>query len=244
MILRTICTSLIVLFASPANSQDTFTPAQKKQMGEIIREYLLKNPSIISEAAAELEKRREANERASREKAIAANKRALERGQGDPIGGNPEGTISVVEFFDYNCPFCRKAKPVVQNLLRDDKRVRYVFKEFPILSETSRTAAKVALAVWKLAPEKYWSLHNDLMKSNVRVNDARIRKAVEAVGLQWDKVVTASKSKDIAATIANNLALAQSLNINGTPTFVIGTQVFPGLVPLTTLKSAVGAVAK
>ncbi len=243
MIVRAIIASLIVLFATPAISQDTFTPAQEKRIGEIIRAYLLKNPGVISEVVAELEKRRVADERATREKAIMENKRALERAEGDPIGGNADGTITVVEFFDYNCPYCRKAKPVVQRLLRDDKRIRYVFKEFPILSESSRTAAKVALAVWKIAPDKYWSLHNDLMKSNGRVNDARIRKAVEAAGLRWDEVLTASKSSDIESKIANNLALAQALNINGTPTFVIGSRVFPGLVPLTTLKSAVGAVA-
>lgn len=244
MFLRAICASLIVLIANTAIAQERFTPSQQEQIGEIIREYLLKNPEVISEAAAELEKRRVANEQASREKAIKQNKRALERGKGDPVGGNPEGEITVVEFFDYNCPFCRKAKPVVQRLLRDDKRIRYVFKEFPILSETSRTAARVALAVWKLAPEKYWSLHNGLMKANGRVTDAGIQKAVAAVGLKWDEVIKASESKDIEATIANNLALAQALNINGTPTFVVGTEVFPGLVPLTTLKAAVGKLAQ
>ncbi|MGI9524375.1 MAG: DsbA family protein, partial [Hyphomicrobiaceae bacterium] len=113
------------------------------------------------------------------------------------------------------------------------------FKEFPILSETSKLAARVALAVWKLAPDKYVALHNDLMKSNGRVNERRIRKVVESAGLQWDKVLNASKAPDIEAKISDNLALAQKLNINGTPTFIIGEKIFPGLVSLTTMKSAV-----
>ena len=243
MILRAICGCLIVVFAIPALAQDNFTKAQEKRIHELVREYLLKNPQVISEAAAELQKRREAEERASSERAIKENKRALERAKGDPIGGNPEGSITVVEFFDYNCPYCRKAKPVIQRLLRDDKRIRYVFKEFPILSETSRTAAQVALAVWKLAPEKYASLHEDLMTLKGRVTDADTQKAVEDVGLQWETVFTLSKSKDIAAKIDANLALGRELRINGTPTFVIGSDLLPGLVPLQRLKAAVAAAA-
>ena len=244
MIVRSILVFLIVLFATAAKSDDAFTPAQEKRIGELIRSYLLKNPEVMSEVAAELEKRRAVAERTAREVAIKENKFALQQAKGDPVGGNPDGTVTVVEFFDYNCPYCRKAKPVVEELLRDDKRIRYVFKEFPILSEASRTAAKVALAVWKLSPDKYGALHKDLMKTNGRVTDARVREAIQAIGLSWDEVSSALKSKDIDAKITNNIALAQALNINGTPTFVIGNQVFPGLVSLTTLKDAVEEVAK
>lgn len=244
MLRRLTLTLLFCLATLPASAQGTFSEAQRKEIGEIVRSYLLKNPNVMAEVAQELQRREEATRLAAAQKAISDNKKKLEKAAGDPIGGNAEGSITVVEFFDYNCPYCRKAKPVVKRLLRDDKRIRYVFKEMPILAETSRTAARVALAVWKLHPEKYWSVHNSLMKSNGRVNDKRIREVVEDAGLAWDQILGASKSKDIETTITDNLALAQALNINGTPTFVIGDKIFPGLVPLGQLKSAVGAVAK
>lgn len=215
---------------------------QKSQMEEVIKEYLLKNPEIIRDALQELQKKEQEAQLAEKKKLIKGKMKELTELKDDPFIGKKDGKVTVVEFFDYNCPYCRRAKPVVAKLLEEDKRVRYVFKEFPILSETSRQAAEVALAVWKVSPDKYKDFHWGLMLANKRVDEALIKEQVAKLGMKWDEIVKVSKSDEIKNKIEANIKLAQELGIDGTPSFVVGEEFFPGLVPLEELKRAVNVV--
>lgn len=242
--IRVILLAVTLALTGSASSwaQNSFNDAQKQDIGKIVREYLLSNPEVLAEAMQVLQQREEAKQAEAARAAIDVNRNDLIADKRDPIGGNPNGAITVVEFFDYNCPYCRRAKPVVAELLKSDNRIRYVFKELPILSPSSRVAARVALAVWQSHPDKYWNIHNQLMKTRGQVSNARLVKVIEAEGLDWRKIEALSKSPAVDKHIEHGIALAGKLGINGTPSFVIGNQIFPGLVPLEALKAAVERV--
>ncbi len=227
---------------SIALASGEFSKEQKSQMEKVIKDYLMKNPEIIRDALQELQRKEQEAQLAEKKKLIKDKIKELTEQKGDPYIGKKDGKVTVVEFFDYNCPYCRRAKPVVAKLLEEDKRVRYVFKEFPILSESSRQAAEVALAVWKVSPDKYRDFHWGLMLANKRVDEALIKEQISKLGLKWDEIVKVSKSDEIKTNIENNIKLAQDLGIDGTPSFIVGEEFFPGLVPLQELKRAINVV--
>lgn len=233
-----------VVFASTAAAQESFTQNQEDKIREIVRQYLLSNPEVIRDALISLQAREQAEQRIALTKNLEAQQAKLTRSSDDPVGGNADGTITVVEFFDYNCPYCRRAKPEVRKLLNNDKRVRYVFKEFPVLSETSVVAARIALAVWKTSPEKYFDFHNELMNIKARVSEATIRAALNAAGLDWETVRARAGQPDIENQLQRTTILADSLQISGTPTFVIGREIIPGFVTYDKLQDAVDRAAR
>ena len=211
-------------------------------MRDLIRQHLIEHPEILSEAFEALQAQQESAEAQARAQALSELGDVLRQAPHDPIGGNPDGPVTVVEFFDYNCPFCRQVKPEVAELLRADQSIRRVFKEFPILSASSAQAARVALAVWHLAPDRYWDVHNALMSHDGTLTEEQIRTAVTGAGLDWETIVARGAADDIAATIRQNLQIAQRLQINGTPTFVIGDRIIPGFVEADELARAVAAI--
>lgn len=221
---------------------DTLTEAERAEVRDLIRQHLIENPEILAEAFEALQARQQSAEAEAQAEALSELGDALRRTEGDPIGGNPYGTVTVVEFFDYNCPFCRQVKPEVAELLRNDDGIRYVFKEFPILSASSAQAARVALAVWHLAPERYWDVHTALMGHDGTLTEDQIRAAVTDAGLDWQEIVARGDADDVTATIRRNLEIAQRLQISGTPTFVIGERIIPGFVNADALAAAVAAV--
>ncbi len=221
-----------------------FSKDQQKRIGEIVREYLVANPEVLRDALIALQQREAEAEQNAKKDLIKNNMSALVKDSQDPVGGNAGGKVTVVEFFDYNCPYCRRAKPIVGRLLNEDKRVRYVYKEYPILSKTSGLAARVALAVWKQNPDKYESLHKGMMKPGERLTEEIIKRRVREQGLDWNRVKQRADQPDISAQVEKNISLARKLGINGTPSFVIGEQFFPGLVPLEDLKRAVDVTCR
>ncbi len=221
---------------------ETITEAERAEVRDLIRQHLVENPEILAEAFEALQARQQSVEAEARAKTLSELDDALRRTEGDPIGGNPDGTVTVAEFFDYNCPFCRQVKPEVAELLRNDDGIRYVFKEFPILSASSAQAARVALAVWLLAPDPYWDVHTALMSHDGTLTEDQIRAAVTDAGLDWQEIVARGDADDVTATIRRNLGIAQRLQINGTPTFVIGERIIPGVVDADELAAAVAAI--
>ena len=147
----------------------------------------------------------------------------------DPVTGNPQGTLTVVEFVDYNCGYCKRSAPLIQELLKKDKEIRYIYKEFPILSDTSVYASKAALAVNALEPAKYEAFHNALMAhpGALKSNDD-VMNVAKKQGLDWSKIVAKINDPAIDKKIATNHAIAQTLNITGTPAFIIGDQLLRG----------------
>jgi protein-disulfide isomerase len=212
----------------------------KEQIEAIVRDYIKAHPEIVVEAlqAAE-QQRREAMRQQARQN-IAARRDELLRDSESPVAGNPSGDVTIVEFFDYACPHCKNVNPTVKQLLQDDAQVRVVFKELPILGESSVTAARAALAA--RAQNKYLPFHDALMAVKERLTDAVIFRAAQQVGLDVDQLKKDMTAPAIEAVIRKNHALAEALAITGTPAFVIGDDVAPGAVPLPRLKQMIARV--
>ncbi|WP_075223101.1 DsbA family protein [Acuticoccus yangtzensis] len=222
-------------------SADGLSAGEKDEVRALIRDHLLENPEILADAFEALQAKQRAADEEAVKGALADLGETLRNAGDDPVGGNPDGTITVVEFFDYNCPYCRKVKPEVVELLENDERIRYVFKEFPILSASSAQAARAALGVWASAPDKYWDVHQALMGHEGTLTEAQIQAAIEGAGLDWSEIVARGDADDITAKIRETMQVAGRLNINGTPSFVIGNEVIPGFVDAKQLEAAVAA---
>ena len=207
---------------------------------EIVREYLIEHPEIIEQAFGVLRERREIERRAQARAAIAQNGEALHAHPMSPVSGDPEGDVTVVEFFDYRCPHCKRALEPVMALLAQDERVRVVWKEFPILGPVSRFAARAAMAAHR--QERYHELHVALMRWPGELNETGIVKIAAAVGLDVERLRRDMEDPAIAAYLDETARLAQTLGIEGTPAFVIGDTLVPGAVDGAALAEIVATI--
>jgi len=217
---------------------------QKKDVEKVIGDYLRKNPEIIVEAIRLLQEKEKAEKNNRIQANLVAYEQQIKNDPTSPIGGNPKGDVTVVEFFDYQCSYCKKVFPTIQRLLKDDQNIRYVFKEFPILSPASETAARAALVAWKFEKEKYFEFHRLLIESRGGLSDARIFNLAAKAGLDVARIKKNLKTAEIDAIISANRDLAGKIGINGTPGFVIGDQIIPGAVDLATLKHLITQARK
>jgi protein-disulfide isomerase len=224
---------------SPA-SAETFNDAQKAEMGEIIRGYLMEHPEILREMAAKLEANDKLAEENQRGKALLTFKNDIFKTAADPTIGNPKGDVTVVEFMDYNCGWCKKSMSEVSTLLKADTNLKVVFKEFPIFGEHSEYAARAALAAQNQG--KYWELHQALFSQEGQVTTDIVNQLAEGLGLDMTKLKTDIESPEIGVRIAANMQLGKDLAINGTPAFIIDDKVYGGYLPLDGMNDAVTAV--
>jgi protein-disulfide isomerase len=225
------CVAVAILLgvAAPAYADEPAEAAELpvEQIEKIVREYLLREPEVIYQALEELQ-RRQAEAAAARQlAAIAANEGKLLNDPTSPVGGNPDGDVTLVEFFDYRCAYCRRVVSSMRALLDEDRGLRVVFKELPVLGPDSVRAARAALASRKQA--RYVAFHFALMTSD-DLSLAGIRAAARAVGLDPDRLEADMAAPEVLAAIEANYALANELGIEGTPAFVIGDQLIPGAV--------------
>ena len=212
---------------------------QRRDVENLIRDYLLNNPEVILESVRAYQAKREVQAEQSARAALAANRGQLDGDPMTPQAGNPKGDVTIVEFFDYNCGYCKRMIPALQELLATDKQVRYVFKEYPILRPDSETAARAALAVWKLAPDKYLPFHVALMSGRGELSEERIFKAAEPLGIDRAKLRATMDDPAVRDALRRNHELAQILNINGTPAFIVGDQLQPGAVDVAGLREMI-----
>jgi protein-disulfide isomerase len=231
-----VCAAMAVALAlaggAEAESEGSDAGLPVEQVEKIVREYLMREPEIIYQALEELQ-RRQAEATAERQRAaVAANRAQLVDRPDDPIAGNPDGNVTLVEFFDYQCQYCRRVVPALQALLNEDQNLKVVFKEFPILGEASVTAARAALAA--RAQERYLPFHLALMSARDLSLDG-IMAVAERVGLDTERLATDMQSPEIEAQLQANLELARELGIEGTPAFVVGDELIPGAVEKTRL---------
>lgn len=217
-----------------------FTDKQREEIGTIVREYLLQNPDVLMEVSQELERRQQLAEAEQRKAALTTNAAEIFRSEADLVAGNPQGSVTMVEFFDYNCAWCKKGVPEVLKLLETDKDLRFVLKEFPIFGEDSEYAARAALA--SQAQGKYWPFHLAMLRHEGKVTKETVDEIAAAQGLDMAKLKADMDTPAIADTIARNQALARTLAINGTPAFVIDATVIPGYLPHDGLLAAVKQV--
>ena len=204
------------------------TTAPADAFEQRVRNYLLEHPEVLVEALQRYQQQQQIDAAGQDRAAIAAHRDALLSDEAAPVGGNPEGDVTLVEFFDYNCPYCRRVAPAVLEAEQKDPQLRVVYKEFPILGPNSDYAARAALAAHRQSQEKYIELHKALMASSGVVDEARVLEAATSVGLDLGRLKVDMEDPAIAEAIAGNLALAEALRITGTPGFVIGDIVFRG----------------
>lgn len=207
-----------------------------------VRAYLLKNPEVIMEALQILQQRQRAAEAENLKRTIAERSDDILNDPAAPVGGNPSGDVTVVEFFDYNCPYCRRVAPTVTELEQADPDLRLVYKEFPILGPGSQFAARAALASRRQG--KYVAFHHALMQATEQVTEETVMEVARAVGLDLEQLRADMQEPAIQQAIARNLQLADALGITGTPSFIIGEEVVPGAVDLRTLQSLIARVRR
>jgi protein-disulfide isomerase len=218
-------------------------PSEQRQAIEgIIHDYLLNNPDVLIEAlrSAEEKVNREADAKAT----TILSDRASEvfDNPATPVGGNPKGNVTIVEFFDYRCPYCKQVLPALQALLKEDHGLRFVYKEFPVLGPASVTAAHAALAAQRQG--KYEAFHTSMMAAKGQITEDTIYKVAGSVGLDVDRLKQDMAAPEIEQELKANLALAEALNIRGTPGFIIGKKIVPGALDLDALKDMIAEARK
>ena len=224
--------SAITLASNQAKPKGASTPTlfaqnfDKKQIEKIIKEYLIANPEVLEEAIRALQAQRKARRQTAAQASIRNNWKQIYEDPEDPVGGNPNGDVTIVEFFDYRCGYCKRVAPVVEKALAKDKKIRIVYKEFPVLGPNSVLAARAALA--SRAQGKYLAFHKALMYAKISYDEASIMKIATSVGIDTARLKKDMRALGIQAQITKIRALARSLGIRGTPAFVIGEQLFPG----------------
>lgn len=248
---RFVLLSFAMLVVAQANGKSEevrspFSVEQRHGIEEIVREYLLKNPEVVRDAIAELERRTEQLQKASQAKMLEQYRDQLVSSRGSTVIGNPKGSVSIVAFFDYNCPYCRASVDDIQKLIDGNPELRVVMRELPILGRDSTDASRVALAVARQTGDltlraRYYTV---LMKSKGQVNGSLALSTATGLGLDGPKIKNDLRSAEIDAILRDNLATAEALGITGTPAFVIGDEIIVGAVGPDRMQAAIAANPK
>jgi protein-disulfide isomerase len=233
IVLKAVLAMFLAVFPLASLAQDL----SEERIKELVYEAIRENPEIVMEAVAILQKREDDAAVAAARSMLNDQRQLLERDPNAPVLGNPDGDVTVVEFFDYNCPYCKRAMPEVQALLDADPNIRLVYREWPILGEGSVYAARAALAAREQG--KYEEFHWALMGLKGRVEEPRVLKVAAEIGLDVERLKADMNSPAVEEHIASTMQLAEALGFNGTPTFVIGDALVPGYVDRDQLKQFV-----
>lgn len=227
------------LLAAPVHATDiaAMSDAEREAFRAEIRNYLLDNPEVLMEAIGVLEEREQLAAAEAEREFLSRNAEAIYNDGFSYVGGNPEGDITLVEFLDYRCSYCRRAAPDVAELLETDGNIRWIVKEFPILGEESVRASQFAIATkMQEGDDAYGAVHDALMEHRGNYTDERLRRIAGEVGFDPEPVLARMEDDDVQAIIAANRALGQALQINGTPTFVMEDEILRGYVPLDNMR--------
>ena len=209
----------------------------QSEFDQRVHNYILAHPEVLVEALQSLDARQRAADAAATKAALSKRADDLFRDKESPVGGNAQGDVTVVEFFDYNCPYCRQVAPVMIKAEEDDPQLRIVYKEFPILGPNSMFAAKAGLAARR--QNLYPQFHKAMMLVSGSADEARVVAVAEEIGLNVEQLRADMQNPAIDAEIGRNLALARALRINGTPGFVIGDEILRGATDLQTMQRLV-----
>jgi protein-disulfide isomerase len=234
-----------LLLAAPARAETNFSDAQKKDIGKIVHDYLLANPEVVKEAIEELEKHEKLAEAEARTKTVTRNNDKLFNSPNQAVVGNPNGDVTIVEFFDYNCGYCKQSLNNVAKLIESDPNVRVVLKDFAILGSDSQEVAQVAFAVREqFKGQKFWEFHRKLLSGRGHIGKAQALAAAKELGADMDRLEKDLKSPSIAAGMKEVEQLAEELKFNGTPSWVLGKEAIVGGVPYADLKARVDSLHK
>jgi protein-disulfide isomerase len=220
----------------------TTSTSDKAALGKDIHDYLVANPEVLVEAMQELERKQDSERDAVALKAIQQHAQELTSDPESPISGNPNGDVTIVEFSDYQCPYCKKAYPAVKSVIAADGKVKLVYKDLPILGEASRIAAFAALA--SRNQHKHEAFHNALMEFNGKLDRDRIMEIASSVGIDVTQLQKDMEDPKLKQIIDRNMALASALGVRGTPAFVVGRQFVPGAIDADALKQLIDDARK
>src|SRR6202023_2537443 len=236
--------AFLALAFSPARAE-SFSSGQKAEIEAIIKDYLLQKPEILREAIGVLEVREKAAEAEAREKVVSDPSGVLFSAANQAVIGDPGGKITLIEFFDYNCGYCKRALSDLARLMKDNPDLRVVLRDFPILSPGSVEAAKIANAfLHQFQGEKFWEFHQKLLGSRGPVGKAEALAVAKDLGADMDKLAKDAAVPGITSGIGESEKLAKSLQVTGTPTFVIGEDVVVGAVGYDELEAKVATIKK
>lgn len=220
--------------------EPVFSEQQKQEMHKIIREYLITNPDVLREAFEALEQQQQIAQQEQSRANIKAHAEMLFRSERGFVYGNAEGNVTLVEFFDYNCGYCKRSLTDVMTLMDTDSNLKLVLKEFPILGPGSLFAARAAIASKKQG--KYWEFHLALMQSQGAVDENLVIQIAGEVGLDIDKLKADMDDPEVSATINESMELANAIGINGTPAFIIDDTLIPGAMGVDGLRAQIAEV--
>jgi protein-disulfide isomerase len=222
-----------------------FSPEQTTEIQAIIKDYLIKNPEVLRDAITALDAKEKAAEAETRAKALARLSGEIAGGPDGFAVGNPDGKITLVEFFDYNCGYCRRSIPDVARLMKDNPDLKVVLRDFPILSPASVDAAIIAGAAHRqLSADKFWDFHKSLLGSHGLVGKEQAMASAKALGVDMAKLEKDAADPKVRAAIQHTDSMAKDLNLNGTPTFVIGGDVEVGAVGYDQLQADITNIRK
>ena len=228
---------MLLSWGSPANSAQALSTAQTASVNKLIHDYILAHPEVVFQALQEGQQKADAAKAAADQSALAQHQKELLHDPNSPVLGNPNGMVTLVEFFDYRCPYCKSSAGTVTELIRSDPNLRVVMKEFPVLGPESVFASRIALAAWHHG--KYAAFHDAVLAYKGALDNGKTLDIARSLGLDPDQLQKEAADAAITANIQADLDLAQTLDIDGTPTFVIGNAIIPGVVSLDDLKQAV-----
>ncbi len=238
-------TGLVVLgvavaaVTSGVANANSFTEAQRAEIVSILRDALQKDPTILQEAIEALRSYESVREQAAGKAAVAGVRDRLVS-PSDQVGGNPNGDVTIVEFFDVRCGYCKRLEPVLTRFIADDRNIRRVYKDLPILGPASVLGAKAVMAARK--QNAYEKMRDALMKGSPEITMASLQTDVKRLGLDWERLARDMEDPSIRTQIDANMALAQALGIQGTPALVIGSELVPGAIPADELRRIVAGV--
>ena len=225
---------LAVGLCAAARAGEAPDAARRQEIETIVREYLRAHPEVVLEALQEMERREQERQRVQRVEAIRAHLAQLTQDPGSPVAGNPQGKVTVVEFFDYQCGYCKRQVAELKKLLQGDADVRLVYKDLPILGPPSVFAARAALAARKQG--KHEALHEALMATKESLTEEIVLKVATESGLDIARLQKDMADPSVAEALERNFQLQRALNIEGTPALIVGTEFVPGAASVETLK--------
>jgi protein-disulfide isomerase len=237
--------SLALPAAAPAQAQ-SFSADQRDEIGNIVKDYLLAHPEVMQDVMAELEKHQQAADAEKHRAAVVENKATLFSSPHQVVLGNPQGNVTMVEFFDYNCGFCKRAMSDMLDLIKTDNNLRFVLKEFPVLGDGSVEAARVAVAarMQDASGKKYIEFHQKLLGGRGAADKTRALAVAKEVGFDMPRLEKDMASDEVKKTIDEDRKLADALGVSGTPSYVVGEEVVIGAVGLDALREKIAAERK
>jgi protein-disulfide isomerase len=236
-----VLAGLLALAPSVVGAQaPLFDERQRQAIGAIVREYLVRNPEVLQEALSELERRTAAAQKAAQADALRTERDKLFGGARDYVIGNPQGDVTLVEFLDYNCGYCKRAAGDIKALIKADPKLRVVLKDFPVLGPESAEAARVALAAKpQLKGDKLFEFHTRLMEGRGSVNGERAKALAREMGLDVARLERDLAGGEGTTVIQENVAIGDKLGLTGTPAFIVGEEIISGAVGVEPLRRAV-----